>query len=113
MDRGRLSLAFKRTLGVETPLPLRPKQPQMTDPEPRRFVAHLRVSTEGQGRSGLGLEAQRAAVATHAAGRGRIVAGHVEVESHRLKDRPQLTAALETCRVLRATLVIARLDRLA
>src|SRR3954453_3709139 len=85
----------------------------MTDPEPPHFVAYLRVSTEGQGRSGLGLEAQRAAVAAHAAGRGRIVAEHVEVESGRKKDRLQLAAALAACRALRATLVIARLDRLA
>ena len=85
----------------------------MASPEPSRFVAYLRVSTEGQGRSGLGLEAQRAAVAAHAAARGPIVAEHVEVESGRKKDRPQLAAALEACRTLRATLVIARLDRLA
>ena len=85
----------------------------MATPDHPRFVAYLRVSTEGQGRSGLGLEAQRAAVAAHAAGRGRIVAEHVEVESGRRKDRPQLAAALAACRALRATLVIARLDRLA
>jgi DNA invertase Pin-like site-specific DNA recombinase len=85
----------------------------MTDPEPPRFVGYLRVSTDGQGRSGLGLEAQRAAVAAHAAGRGHIAAEHVEVESGRRKDRPQLAAALAACRTLRATLVIARLDRLA
>lgn len=79
-----------------------------------RFVVYLRVSTDKQGRSGLGLEAQRAAVAAHVgtAG-GRIVAEHVEVESGRRKDRPQLAAALEACRALRATLVIAKLDRLA
>lgn len=85
----------------------------MTASATPRFVAYLRVSTDGQGRSGLGLEAQRAAVVAHAAAdRGRIVAEHVEVESGCRKDRPQLTAALEACRALRATLVIARLDRL-
>ncbi|MBI0539130.1 recombinase family protein [Roseomonas sp. KE2513] len=79
-----------------------------------RFVAYLRVSTDKQGRSGLGLEAQRAAVAAHVEGaRGRIVAEHVEVESGRRKDRPQLALALEAARALRGTLVIAKLDRLA
>jgi DNA invertase Pin-like site-specific DNA recombinase len=78
------------------------------------FVTYLRVSTEKQGRSGLGLDAQRAAIAVHV-GRtgGRIVAEHVEVESGRKKDRPQLAAALEACRKLRAVLLIAKLDRLA
>ena len=64
----------------------------------RRFVSYLRVSTDQQGRSGLGLEAQREAVAQHVAGvGGRIVDELVEVESGRKKDRPQLTAALEAC----------------
>lgn len=85
----------------------------MTRPAPR-YVAYLRVSTEGQGRSGLGLEAQRTAVEAHAAATGgRIVSEFVEVESGRRKDRPQLAAALEACRAARAILVIAKLDRLA
>lgn len=85
----------------------------MTRPLPH-FVAYLRVSTEGQGRSGLGLEAQREAVARHVAGAGgAISAEFVEVESGRKKERPQLAAALATCRASRATLVIAKLDRLA
>ena len=84
------------------------------DPAAARFVAYLRVSTDQQGRSGLGLEAQREAVARHVAGaRGAITAEFVEVESGRRKGRPRLAAALESCRVLSATLVIARLDRLA
>jgi DNA invertase Pin-like site-specific DNA recombinase len=77
-----------------------------------RFVAYLRVSTEGQ--SGLGLEAQREAVARHVTGAGGVIAAEfVEVESGRKKDRPQLTAALAACRAGRAALVIAKLDRLA
>ena len=79
-----------------------------------RFVAYLCVSTDKQGRSGLGPEAQRAAVAAHAdAAWGHIVSEFVEVESGRRKDRPQLAAALEAWRALRATLVIAKLDSLA
>ena len=77
-------------------------------------VAYYRVSTEKQGRSGLGLEAQRAAVARHVAARGGRLAGEfVEIESGRRRDRPQLAAALAACRAHRGMLVIAKLDRLA
>ena len=79
-----------------------------------RFVAYYRVSTDKQGRSGLGLEAQRAAVEAHvAAGRGTVAAEFIEVESGRKKVRPQLAAAFAAARAHRATLIIAKLDRLA
>ena len=79
-----------------------------------RFVAYYRVSTDKQGRSGLGLAAQRAAVEAHVTGaRGAVCARFVEVESGRKRDRPQLAAALVAARVHRAVLVIAKLDRLA
>ena len=78
------------------------------------FVAYFRVSTERQGQSGLGLDAQRSAVAGFIAGRGGdLAAEFVEVESGRKNDRPQLATALDLCRRKRAVLVIAKLDRLA
>jgi DNA invertase Pin-like site-specific DNA recombinase len=78
------------------------------------LLSYLRVSTARQGASGLGLEAQRAAVLAYAAAGGHgIVAEHVEVESGRKADRPQLAAALAACRLHRGTLVIAKLDRLS
>lgn len=79
-----------------------------------QIVSYLRVSTARQGVSGLGLEAQRAAVAAFtAASSHSLVAEFVEVESGSKNARPQLTAALAACRLHRATLVIAKLDRLA
>ena len=79
-----------------------------------RFVAYYRVSTDKQGRSGLGLDAQRAAVEAHVASAcGAVCAEFLEVESGRKRDRPQLAAALTAARVHRAVLVIAKLDRLA
>lgn len=79
-----------------------------------RFVAYYRVSTDKQGRSGLGLDAQREAVARHAAGcGGTVAAAFEEVESGRKGDRPQLALAMAECRLRRAVLLIAKLDRLA
>lgn len=77
------------------------------------FVAYYRVSTARQGQSGLGLDAQRSAVASFVTGRGELSAEFVEVESGRKTDRPQLAAALDACRRHKAVLVIAKLDRLA
>ena len=83
-------------------------------PDAPRFVAYYRVSTAQQGASGLGLEAQREAVLRHAAAAGgKVVAIFEEVESGKRNDRPQIAAALRACRLRRATLVIAKLDRLA
>lgn len=80
----------------------------------RRFVSYLRVSTARQGASGLGLEAQRAAVAGFLDGGDWVLVEEVlEVESGKRNDRPSLAAALKLCRKHKATLVIAKLDRLA
>lgn len=79
-----------------------------------QFVAYYRVSTDRQGKSGLGLQAQRDAVAKYIAGAGGVVAAEFEeIESGKRNDRPQLAAALAACRARRAALVIAKLDRLA
>ena len=79
-----------------------------------RFVSYLRVSTARQGASGLGLEAQRAAVAAHLnGGDWTLLREIVEVEGGKRNDRPALAEALRLCRQQKATLVIAKLDRLA
>jgi DNA invertase Pin-like site-specific DNA recombinase len=79
------------------------------------FVAYLRGSTDRQGKSGLGLEAQREAVQRFVAGwGGKIIAPeYVEVESGKRNDRPKLVQALKRCRLTGATLVVAKLDRLS
>ena len=78
-----------------------------------RFVAYYRVSTERQGRSGLGLEAQQAAVAGFINGGTELVAEFTEIESGKRNERPALAQALEACRRHKAKLVIAKLDRLS
>lgn len=77
-----------------------------------KFVAYYRVSTDRQGMSGLGLDAQRAAVARHI-GQAELVAEFTEVESGRKNDREQLAHAMSLAKRTKATLVIAKLDRLA
>jgi DNA invertase Pin-like site-specific DNA recombinase len=86
-------------------------------PHQGKFVAYYRVSTDRQGQSGLGIEAQQEAVRTFLnGGRWSVIGEFTEIESgtrKRLKDRPMLKAALELARKQKATLVVAKLDRLA
>jgi DNA invertase Pin-like site-specific DNA recombinase len=78
------------------------------------IVAYFRVSTKQQGDSGLGLEAQKAAVEAYAKQSGaRILASYREVESGKLAERPELTRALAHAKRSKATLCVAKLDRLA
>jgi DNA invertase Pin-like site-specific DNA recombinase len=78
------------------------------------FVAYYRVSTDRQGKSGLGLEAQRKAVADYLnGGNWSVIADFTEVESGRKHHRPELERALAACRKHRCKLVIAKLDRLS
>lgn len=82
--------------------------------EGHRYVSYLRVSTGGQAKSGLGLEAQRNAVVEFIRATSSAVIGEfVEVESGRKADRPQLASALSACRVHKATLLVAKIDRLS
>ena len=79
-----------------------------------KFISYLRVSTKKQGLSGLGLEAQRETVSTYLnGGSWDLKAELVEVESGSKNDRPKLAEALLLCRIHGATLIVAKLDRLA
>lgn len=79
-----------------------------------KFISYLRVSTDKQGRSGLGMDAQREAIKRYLSGsNGEVLSEYVEVESGKKADRPQLTEALKHCKLTGSVLVIAKLDRLS
>ncbi|WP_428306515.1 recombinase family protein [Lacipirellula sp.] len=79
-----------------------------------KIIAYVRVSTNKQAASGLGLEAQQAAVTAFAQSNSATIASEfIEVETGKRADRPELARAIAACRRQRATLVIAKLDRLA
>ena len=79
-----------------------------------KFIAYFRVSTDRQGKSGLGLDAQREAVMNYLnGGRWSLVDEFTEVESGKHSDRPELAKALAACKKRKAKLVIAKLDRLS
>lgn len=80
----------------------------------QRIVAYYRVSTKKQGDSGLGLEAQQTAVVQYAEQHdAEIIGQYVEIETGKRADRPNLAEAIGHTKLARATLVIAKLDRLA
>ena len=79
-----------------------------------KYIAYYRVSTDKQGESGLGLEAQRKAVDDYLnGGNWERVETYTEIESGKKTHRPELEKALTACKKGKATLVIAKLDRLA
>jgi len=93
---------------------LRPAATSATAPKGRAYVGYVRVSSQGQGRSGLGLEAQGATIRAFMRPEDRLLAPlYVEVESGRNADRPKLAEALDRCRRTGATLLVAKLDRLS
>src|SRR3954471_6799629 len=78
-----------------------------------RFVSYLRVSTDRQGKSRVGLEAQRKVADYLDGGRWELIDEFVEIESGKRDDRPRLAEAMAWCRLHNATLAIAKLDRLS
>lgn len=89
-------------------------QNPLSTPQTPLFVAYYRVSTEKQGRSGLGLDAQIHSVEQHVArSGGAILRAFREIETGKRDDRPELQQALALCRQKKAILVIAKLDRLS
>lgn len=81
----------------------------------KKYIAYLRVSTKGQERSGLGLEAQRAIIDHYITAKGdKIVEEIIEAESGKdLSNRPLLKKAIQLCNLHNYTLVVAKLDRLS
>jgi DNA invertase Pin-like site-specific DNA recombinase len=77
-----------------------------------KFIAYLRVSTAEQGASGLGLDAQGAAIAAHVSGCGETCWPPMSRSSGKRNDRPKLREALDHCKLTGAKLVVAKLDRL-
>lgn len=77
------------------------------------YIAYNRVSTQKQGQSGLGLEAQKVIVENYVQSRSQLLAEYIEIESGRKNSRPKLAEALRTCKEQKAKLIIAKLDRLS
>lgn len=106
--RGAISIGGMRLILALTPMP-KPGRPHSG-----KWIAYYRVSTDRQGDSGLGLDAQRRLVNDYLnGGNWTLAAEFTEVESGKRSDRPQLTAALAMCKRLKAKLIVAKLDRLS
>lgn len=120
-----LGLAQKRSLGSQPAaltlrfttcgavwLPLAPLGFEMA-PHNGKFVAYFRVSTDRQGRSGLGLDAQRERILSFLnGGNWSLIGEFTEIETGRMNDRPALADAIKLCKREKATLVVSTLDRL-
>lgn len=78
-----------------------------------KYIAYYRVSTQKQGNSGLGLEAQRSDVSRFVERGGTLIAEYQDIESGKNNDRPNLIKAIEDCKKQGAKLLIAKLDRLS
>ena len=103
-------MCILRLLGADTELGTDSKGKIMG----KTVIGYVRVSTKGQGASGLGLEAQQAAIETYVTQNdAKVLRLFVEIESGRKSDRPQLAAALAHARRSKAALVVAKLDRLS
>eukprot|EP01037_Dinobryon_pediforme_P005770 gene5770-5833_t len=112
----RRSVVDMETRGTQgADLPSReghPMSPKVS--EVRRYVAYLRVSTDRQGQSGLGLDAQQSAITAYLGTASKLLLPpFIEVESGRKAARPKLAEAIEKCRRTGATLLVAKLDRLS
>ncbi len=79
----------------------------------KQYIAYFRVSTQRQGASGLGLEAQRKSVTDYVKNNGEIISEFTEIETGKRADRPQLASAIALCKKHGYTLLVAKLDRLA
>ncbi|WP_306535041.1 recombinase family protein [Geobacter sp.] len=80
----------------------------------KHYIAYLRVSTDKQGEQGHGISAQRQAIRSYLGAQGgELLEEYVEVESGKKNDRPALQKAINRCKMSRATLIIAKLDRLS
>lgn len=80
----------------------------------KKVIGYFRVSTKKQGKSGLGLEGQRSAIHEYVSKQGsELIATYTEIETGKSKDRPELLKAIAHAKRSKATLVVAKLDRLA